>query len=62
MVMMVIITDGQENASREYSSHRVKELIEKHEKSEAWQFIYLGADLSSFGCRYLGYKTQGIVE
>ena len=48
MVMMVIITDGQENASREYSSHRVKELIEKHEKSEAWQFIYLGADLSSF--------------
>ena len=48
MVMMVIITDGQENASREYSSHRVKELIEKHEQSETWQFIYLGADLSSF--------------
>ncbi len=48
MSIMVIITDGQENASREYSSHRVKELIEKLEKRETWQFIYLGADLSSF--------------
>lgn len=48
MVIMVIITDGQENASREYSAHTVKQLIEKHEKSESWQFIYLGADLSSF--------------
>lgn len=48
MVMMVIITDGQENASREYSAHTVKQLIEKHERSESWQFIYLGADLNSF--------------
>ncbi len=48
MSMMVIITDGQENASREYSAHTVKQLIEKHERNENWQFIYLGADLRSF--------------
>lgn len=48
MVMMVIITDGQENASREYSAHTVQQLIQGHEKNENWQFIYLGADLSSF--------------
>lgn len=48
MTMMVIITDGQENASREYSVHTVKQLIEKHERNEDWQFIYLGADLSNF--------------
>ena len=48
MVMMVIITDGQENASREYSAHSVKHLIREHERNEDWQFVYLGADLSSF--------------
>ena len=46
--MMVIITDGQENASREYSAYTVQQLIQGHEKNENWQFIYLGADLSSF--------------
>ena len=48
MVMMVVITDGQENASCEYTAHNVKQLIQGHEKNEDWQFIYLGADLSSF--------------
>ena len=48
MILMVIITDGQENASREYSSLTIKSLIEKNEKRENWQFIYLGADLSNF--------------
>lgn len=48
MSIMVIITDGQENASREYSGHAVKEMIEKHERNENWQFIYLGANLNSF--------------
>lgn len=48
MVLMVIITDGQENSSREYSGDMVKRLIEGNERSEVWQFIYLGADLSNF--------------
>ena len=46
--MMVVITDGQENASRESSAHTVKQLIAEHEKSEKWQFVYMGADLSNF--------------
>ena len=48
MVMMVVITDGHENASREYNSKTVKQLIQDHEKNENWQFIYLGADLNNF--------------
>ena len=48
MVMMVVITDGHENASSEYSAHTVQQLILGHEKNENWQFIYLGADLNSF--------------
>jgi uncharacterized protein YegL len=48
MVMMVIITDGQENASREYDSRKIKQMIKELEQSENWQFIYLGADLENF--------------
>lgn len=59
MVMMVIITDGQENASREYDSQRVKRLIEEHEQNENWQFIYLGSDLSNFAdAEALGFKYK----
>ena len=48
MVMMVVITDGQENASHEYDSQKVKEMIRELEQSKNWQFIYLGADLENF--------------
>ena len=48
MVMMVVITDGQENASTEFDSGRVKEMIRELEQTKNWQFIYLGADLDSF--------------
>ena len=48
MVMMVIITDGQENASKEYDARKVKQMIQEREQSENWQFIYMGADLDNF--------------
>ena len=41
--MFVITTDGMENASRKYSSDRVKQMVE-HEKSKyGWEFLFLGA-------------------
>jgi len=46
--LMVIITDGQENASREYSSTALKAMIATHETQLHWQFIFLGADLNNF--------------
>jgi uncharacterized protein YegL len=48
IVMMVVITDGQENASHEYDSQKVKAMIEELEQGKKWQFIYLGADLDNF--------------
>lgn len=46
-VMVVIITDGEENASREYSAERVKQMIE-HEKTQyGWEFIFLGANIDA---------------
>ena len=40
---VTIITDGYENASREYSGKAIKELIESY-KNEGWMFAYIGAD------------------
>lgn len=47
-VLMVINTDGRENASREYSTDAVKTMIKVREASGRWGFIYLGAGLDAF--------------
>ncbi len=42
--LFVIITDGLENASREFSYRKVKGLIEK-QKEAGWDFLFLGANI-----------------
>lgn len=46
-VMFVIITDGEENASREYSSEKIRELIERQKAQYGWEFIFLGANIDA---------------
>ncbi|AZP04682.1 vWA domain-containing protein [Jeotgalibaca ciconiae] len=46
-VMFVIITDGEENSSREYSVERVKALIEQQKIKHEWEFIFLGANIDA---------------
>ena len=45
-VVMVIITDGQENSSREFGKHQIVKMI-KAKQDKGWQFVYLSADLDS---------------
>lgn len=45
--VVLIITDGLENASREYSLAAVKGLIEAR-RADGWVFVFLGADQDSF--------------
>ncbi len=44
-VLFIIITDGYENASCEFSKNKIKKLIKNH---ASWEFIYIGADIDSF--------------
>ena len=44
IVIVGIMTDGHENASREWTHPAVKALIEQQTKTYGWQFLYLGAD------------------
>ena len=43
-VTFVIITDGDENSSREYTGEAVKKMILACEKDKQWKFVYLGAN------------------
>ena len=45
-VVMVIITDGQENSSREFGKNQIVKMI-KAKQEKDWQFVYLSADLDS---------------
>ena len=42
-VMVTIITDGEENASSEFTGAMAKRIIEEHE-SNGWKFSYIGAN------------------
>ena len=44
--IFVITTDGMENSSREYSSGKVKKMIEK-KKEDGWEFLVLGANIDA---------------
>ena len=46
VVVVTIITDGYENASKEYTGAAVKKLVEEL-KGEGWTFTYMGANHDS---------------
>lgn len=44
-VIIVVMTDGQENASRRYSAKRIRDLIKVKEQLLGWEFVFLSSDL-----------------
>lgn len=42
-VLVTVLTDGEENASKEFSGIQIKRLVEKL-KQQRWTFTYIGAD------------------
>lgn len=49
LVVFVIVTDGQENASREYTLAQVRSAIEHQREVYKWQFVFLSSGLDAFG-------------
>ncbi len=47
-VLIVSITDGLENKSREHTKSSLKELISRQEGLYKWQFLYIGANQDAF--------------
>lgn len=67
-VMMLVQTDGQENASKEFKKADIKKLIDEHTNVYKWQFQFLGADLASlneavsYGFNRSNISTAVLVE
>ena len=47
-VAFVILTDGLENASKEFNTEAVKKLLDGRQKDKNWLVIYLGANQDAF--------------
>jgi len=47
-VLFMIMTDGLENASREYKREKVRDMITEAQEKYGWQFIFMGANIDSF--------------
>ena len=45
--LFVITTDGMENASRQYTYDRLKEMIERQKEKYGWEFLFLGANIDA---------------
>ena len=45
--MFIITTDGMENASHNYTSERVKEMIRRQEEKYGWEFIFVAANIDA---------------
>lgn len=47
-VIVVIITDGEENSSHEYTRAALAAVIEELQTQHKWEFLYLGANQDAF--------------
>lgn len=62
--LIVIMTDGEENNSKDYTIDRVKEMIKHQETKYSWTFLYLGTDITdaktakSYGFSNRGYSSR----
>lgn len=58
-VLILIDTDGLENASREHTKESVDKLI-KEKEAAGWTFVFLGADLDAFGGAAVAAASMGV--
>jgi len=47
-IIVVVITDGEENSSRRYTKEQVKGMIVRQTNVYKWEFVFLGANIDAF--------------
>jgi len=63
LVVFVIVTDGEENSSKEFSKDKIKEMITHQQDAYHWQFTFLGANQDAFAeAGGLGINAAGVAD
>jgi hypothetical protein len=61
LVVFVIVTDGQENSSREFTREQIREMVQHQQNTYSWQFTFLAANQDAFAeGTSLGIAQDGI--
>jgi hypothetical protein len=48
-LLMIIVTDGEENASQQYKTKdSIQQLVSRQKQDKNWSFVYLSSDLDTF--------------
>lgn len=62
-VIFIVVTDGQENASREWSSTKIHDAIKHQREKYNWQFVFMGATQDSIAmAKSVGFAPTGIMQ
>jgi len=63
LVIFVVMTDGQENSSHEFSKAKIKEMTQLQQETYSWHFTFLGADQDSFAeAQQMGIMDAGAAD
>lgn len=61
-IIITILTDGHENASRTFNAINVKQMVEKAE-GKNWGFMFLGANIDAFAAgSVLGFGVNNTIQ
>jgi len=62
-IVIVILTDGFENSSREYNSTTISKLITKYDQLPEWSFVFLAANQNAItAAGSLGISPQSAMQ
>lgn len=57
--IFIITTDGAENASRQYHTSELKNMVQQQQEKAGWEFIFLGANMDAFAvAKQYGIKKE----
>ena len=63
LVIFVVMTDGLENSSKEFSKDRITEMIKHQQEEYGWQFTFLGANQDAFAeADAMGIHAAGVAD
>lgn len=60
-VLIIVITDGLENASRKFNQKQIAEMVQHQRDVYKWQFLFLGADQDSIlTAKEMGFDLSSV--